>query len=129
VYKLAFRSNKPEADAFTNWVASEVLPAIRKTGGYRASPKQPALPSAEPAPDADDRYLHIREDLEMVTRIMDALVCDARVYLPKSGLWSQMEILRRVASGAGRVVACLYDARDHLRETNRFALMLRSDRR
>ena len=34
VYKLAFRSNKPEADAFTNWVASEVLPAIRKTGEY-----------------------------------------------------------------------------------------------
>lgn len=34
VYKLAFRSNKPEAEAFTNWVASEVLPAIRKTGRY-----------------------------------------------------------------------------------------------
>jgi prophage antirepressor-like protein len=34
VYKLAFRSNKPEAEAFTNWVAGEVLPAIRKTGRY-----------------------------------------------------------------------------------------------
>ena len=40
VYKLAFRSNKPEADKFTNWVASEVLPAIRKTGSYDASPPQ-----------------------------------------------------------------------------------------
>jgi hypothetical protein len=37
VYKLAFRSNKPEADAFTNWVASEVLPTIRKTGRYEAT--------------------------------------------------------------------------------------------
>ena len=37
VYKLAFRSNKPEADAFTNWVASEVLPSIRKTGKYEPS--------------------------------------------------------------------------------------------
>jgi|SRR5581483_10814273 len=37
VYKLAFRSNKPSADAFTNWVASEVLPAIRKTGAYIAA--------------------------------------------------------------------------------------------
>ena len=37
VYKLAFRSNKPEADAFTNWVASEVIPSIRKTGKYEAS--------------------------------------------------------------------------------------------
>ncbi|MCW7755240.1 BRO family protein [Desulfobotulus sp. H1] len=34
LYKLAFRSNKPAAEEFTNWVASEVLPAIRKTGRY-----------------------------------------------------------------------------------------------
>lgn len=37
VYKLAFRSNKPSADAFTNWVAEEVLPSIRKTGSYTAA--------------------------------------------------------------------------------------------
>lgn len=43
VYKLAFRSNKPEADEFTNWVASEVLPAIRKTGKYGNPPKKKAL--------------------------------------------------------------------------------------
>lgn len=44
VYKLAFRSNKPEADEFTNWVASEVLPAIRKTGKFEAQVEpQPAL--------------------------------------------------------------------------------------
>lgn len=48
VYKLAFRSNKPQADAFTNWVASEVLPAIRKTGKYEAPPKQKALPAPMP---------------------------------------------------------------------------------
>jgi prophage antirepressor-like protein len=36
VYKLAFRSNKAAADDFTNWVASEVLPSIRKTGEYQA---------------------------------------------------------------------------------------------
>ena len=36
LYKIAFRSNKEEADKFTNWVASEVLPAIRKTGEYKA---------------------------------------------------------------------------------------------
>jgi prophage antirepressor-like protein len=34
VYKLAIRSNKPSAEAFTDWVASEVLPSIRKTGEY-----------------------------------------------------------------------------------------------
>jgi prophage antirepressor-like protein len=34
VYKLAFRSNKPEAERFTDWVAGEVIPEIRKTGKY-----------------------------------------------------------------------------------------------
>ncbi|MHC1788341.1 BRO family protein [Solidesulfovibrio sp.] len=34
VYKLAFRSNKPEADRFTNWIASEVIPALRRDGCY-----------------------------------------------------------------------------------------------
>ncbi len=40
VYKLAFRSNKPEADNFTNWVASEVLPTIRKIGSYSQEPEK-----------------------------------------------------------------------------------------
>ena len=51
VYKLAFRSNKPEADTFTNWVASEVLPAIRKTGKFEASPRQRPPHKALPTPE------------------------------------------------------------------------------
>ena len=34
VYKLAFKSNKKEAEHFTDWIADEVLPSIRKTGNY-----------------------------------------------------------------------------------------------
>ncbi|MBV4432422.1 hypothetical protein KM803_13990 [Clostridium tyrobutyricum] len=34
VYKLAFKSNKPNAEKFSDWVADEVLPSIRKTGVY-----------------------------------------------------------------------------------------------
>ena len=37
IYKITFRSNKPEAEKFTDWLATEVLPAIRKTGGYISS--------------------------------------------------------------------------------------------
>lgn len=33
-YKVIFQSRKEEAERFTNWVTSEVLPAIRATGGY-----------------------------------------------------------------------------------------------
>lgn len=45
VYKLAFRSNKPEAEAFADWVAGEVLPQIRKTGAY--IPEEPAQTEGE----------------------------------------------------------------------------------
>lgn len=36
-YKLVMRSRKPEAKAFQRWVTHEVLPAIRRTGGYMAA--------------------------------------------------------------------------------------------
>ena len=38
-YKLVMRSRKPEAKAFQHWVTHEVLPSIRKRGGYMASVK------------------------------------------------------------------------------------------
>lgn len=34
LYRLIFRSNKPQAQAFADWVYSEVLPSIRQTGSY-----------------------------------------------------------------------------------------------
>ena len=39
VYKLVFKSHKPNAEAFTDWIADEVLPTLRKTGSYEM-PKQ-----------------------------------------------------------------------------------------
>ena len=34
LYSVILRSDKPEAKPFRKWVTSEVLPTIRKTGGY-----------------------------------------------------------------------------------------------
>ena len=34
VYKLVFKSRKPNAEAFTDWIADEVLPSLRKNGQY-----------------------------------------------------------------------------------------------
>lgn len=40
MYKLAFRCQSSErADKFTNWVAGEVLPTLRKTGRYELKPQ------------------------------------------------------------------------------------------
>ena len=34
LYRCIFQSRKPEAELFQDWVCEEVLPRIRKTGGY-----------------------------------------------------------------------------------------------
>jgi prophage antirepressor-like protein len=36
IYRLAAKSELPAAEAFESWIFDEVLPAIRKTGGYMA---------------------------------------------------------------------------------------------
>lgn len=44
LYRLIFRSDKPEAKPFQDWVYNEVLPSIRKTGSY--STQSAAQPSS-----------------------------------------------------------------------------------
>ena len=39
LYSLVLTSNKPSAKEFKKWVTSEVLPSIRKTGGYNLKDK------------------------------------------------------------------------------------------
>jgi prophage antirepressor-like protein len=39
LYRLIFKSRKPEAETFKSWVFEEVLPSIRKSGGYTATPQ------------------------------------------------------------------------------------------
>ena len=76
VYKLAFRSNKPEADAFTNWVASEVLPAIRKGGEYKAAPRQKAIeaqPRVRVISPSCNKELRTAADLAEAIRLVEAI--------------------------------------------------------
>ena len=47
LYRIIFRSEKPIAKNFQNWVFEEVLPQIRKTGKYQLQPQQLALPEPE----------------------------------------------------------------------------------
>lgn len=45
LYKVIMRSDKPQAEPFQDWVCGEVLPSIRKTGGYIAT--APEMSDAE----------------------------------------------------------------------------------
>lgn len=49
VYKLCFRSNKPEAKRLVRWLTHEVLPSLRRTGRYEvpdAAPEPPPVPKS-----------------------------------------------------------------------------------
>jgi len=60
LYCLIFKSRKPEAKTFKRWVTHDVLPSIRKTGGYQ----QPAR-RTEPA--ASDELMGQLRHLIMMT--------------------------------------------------------------
>ena len=47
LYSVILRSDKPEAKPFRKWVTSEVLPTIRKTGGYGVDGTKAALAEAK----------------------------------------------------------------------------------
>lgn len=44
LYSLVFQSRKPGAKKFRKWVTMEVLPSIRKTGGYSVKSSRKRLP-------------------------------------------------------------------------------------
>lgn len=60
LYKLIMRSRKPEAKEFQRWVTHEVLPQIRKTGGY--------IPTA----DVDDDMTILAKAVMIGQRTMEA---------------------------------------------------------
>ena len=58
LYSLILSSKLPQAKAFKRWVTSEVLPQIRKTGGYI------------PTKDSDGRQLSAKEIMERADNIV-----------------------------------------------------------
>lgn len=68
LYSLILRSRKPEAKAFKRWITHEVLPSIRKTGGYG----QWNLPRAPKSfPDALRMIADIEEEKQLALEQRD----------------------------------------------------------
>lgn len=76
LYRLVMRSNAANAEPFQDWVTAEVLPTIRRTGGYRLpgtfsealrelAAKHEELEAAAPKVSAYDAYMDARNALAM----------------------------------------------------------------
>lgn len=59
VYKLVFKSRKPNAEKFTDWVTDEVLPTLRKTGSYKM-PKKDKTSHKEKLPSVNQMVKNIK---------------------------------------------------------------------
>ncbi|MFW8589856.1 phage antirepressor KilAC domain-containing protein [Glaciecola sp. 2405UD65-10] len=64
VYRLIMRSKLPEAEKFEEWVVSEVIPSIRKKGGYQAPrPNLSRLEILNMAIEAEKQSIELKEQL------------------------------------------------------------------
>lgn len=98
LYKLAFRSNKPEADRFVNWVASDVLPSIRRTGSYTVGQqegrKRLPLPKFRPYfkewKESLTPYIR-RHELEIVAKAAEVTLAHVMK------VWAGTTVSRRIA--------------------------------
>ena len=103
LYTLVMRSNKPEAKVFRKWVTSEVLPSIRKTGGYSVA--QPTIfdyaraliaeKERSDALEAQNKALTAERDEAIRTKYHFVEGRDAKVCGELGGLRTQNEALRK----------------------------------
>lgn len=85
-YTLVLRSNMPEAKKFRKWVTSEVLPAIRKTGGYIASTPEetPEQIMARALLVAQRTIESHKQKLQMLEGEVEVLQAEKKVLAPKA---------------------------------------------
>lgn len=115
-YKVVFQSRKPQAEKFTDWVASEVLPSIRKHGMYA---KDELLDNPDLLLDVIQKYKAERE--EKLTLQKQAELDKPKLLFAKAWEVSEKSIL------VGEMAKLL--ARNGLEEMgqNRFFRWLRSN--
>lgn len=78
MYEVIIRSDKPEAVAFRRWVTSEVLPSIRKHGGYLTNQK------IEDILDNPDTIIELATKLKSERAKRAALEKQAAIDTPKA---------------------------------------------
>lgn len=109
MYEVIFLSRKPEARAFRRWITGTVLPEIRKTGSYNATPQLTgpelvalALVEANRMLEAkDERIAELEPKAEVADKLLtaegDLSVRDAAQALTRAG----------IKVGQGRLFAAL----------------------
>lgn len=95
VYKLVFKSRKPNAEAFTDWIADEVLPTLRKTGTYEM-PKQKEKSHAE-------RLASVNNAVKILTPLLEKAGCNSKIQLlTAKQLYEKAQVFLPIEIGADK---------------------------
>jgi prophage antirepressor-like protein len=84
-YRLVFKSRKPEAEAFKDKVFNDILPAIRKTGYYRATQSEIPPEIAELPAGRKDQVMERLEACEEIRASRRVLACAKEISQRHSG--------------------------------------------
>jgi len=112
LYDLILSSRKPEARKFRRWVTSDVLPTIRKTGGYGTVPALPDITTP-------DGVLAMAEQLVLTARSNVELTAELEAAKPKvdafdatmssGGHLNMGEVAKTLGTGRDRLFRFLRD--------------------
>ncbi len=82
MYEVVIRSDKPVAADFRRWLTSEVLPSIRKHGGYLTEQK------IEEVLTDPDTIIRLAQDLKQAQQARDAMESYAKTLEPKADAYT-----------------------------------------
>lgn len=103
IYRLAARSKLPGAEKFESWIFDEVLPSIRKTGGYMMPQDYPAaLRALADAEEAKLKLLSDNRTMQPKAQYFDALV-------ERNTLTNFRETAKELGASPKKFVAFLLD--------------------
>ena len=120
MYRLIFQSRKPAAKEFQRWITNEVIPALRKTGGYVVPGSGGIyLPPGEELPAALHQLADaIKQKDEAVLRAVGAeslvkellpIEAEWRTYMNSDGLCTLAELAQALGTGRQRLIDLLRD--------------------
>lgn len=121
LYRLIIKSNKPEAAQFESWVCDDVLPAIRKTGGYGVEAPNVAMLQKMVEMQAamltmQQQMLNFYADQPAASAMQSPEVGAPRFWTPEED--AKADALRAAGLGCARIGYALNRSRDSI--ANRF---------
>jgi len=105
LFRLVVNSKLPDAERFERWVFEDVLPAIRKTGGYAIAGTRAAVPA--PTLDRVSAILLIGEAVAKVPGVKTGIAMAATLTCIQENTGLTTEVLRRALPAADAPICSL----------------------